>query len=76
MQKTNQTEFRVWKVIKKIGDKFNVKWKGYYAQKMKFSTQDLFIKCDEKLNLRKTEGTLGGKLHALSSIMLICLIAG
>ena len=28
LQKTNQTEFRIEKVIKKIGDKLYVKWKG------------------------------------------------
>ena len=29
LQKTNQAEFRVWKVIKRKGDKLYVKWKGY-----------------------------------------------
>ena len=29
MQKTNQKEFRIEKVIKRKGDKLNVKWKGY-----------------------------------------------
>ena len=29
LQKTNQQEFRVEKVIKGKGDKFYVKWKGY-----------------------------------------------
>ena len=29
LQKTNQKEFRIEKVIKKKGDKFYVKWKGY-----------------------------------------------
>ena len=29
LQKTNQKEFRVEKVIKKKGDKLYVKWKGY-----------------------------------------------
>ena len=29
LQKTNQTELRVEKVIKKKGDKLNVKWKDY-----------------------------------------------
>ena len=29
MQKTNQKEFRIEKVIKRKGDKFYVKWKGY-----------------------------------------------
>ena len=29
MQKTNQKEFRIEKVIKKKGDKLYVKWKGY-----------------------------------------------
>ena len=29
LQKTNQREFRVEKVIKKKGDKFYIKWKGY-----------------------------------------------
>ena len=28
LQKTNQQEFRIKKVIKKNGDKFYVKWKG------------------------------------------------
>ena len=28
-QKTNQTEFRIEKLIKKKGDKLYVKWKGY-----------------------------------------------
>ena len=28
LQKTNQIEFRIEKVIKKIGDKLYVKWKG------------------------------------------------
>ena len=28
-QKTNQQEFRIEKVIKRKGDKFYVKWKGY-----------------------------------------------
>ena len=29
LQKTNKKEFRVEKVIKRIGDKLYVKWKGY-----------------------------------------------
>ena len=29
LQKTNQKEFRIEKVIKRKGDKLNVKWKGY-----------------------------------------------
>ena len=29
LQKTNQKEFRIDKVIKRKCDKFNVKWKGY-----------------------------------------------
>ena len=29
LQKNNQIEFRIEKVIKKIGDKLYVKWKGY-----------------------------------------------
>ena len=29
LQKTNQAEFRVGKVIKRKGDKLYVKWKGY-----------------------------------------------
>ena len=29
LQKTNQKEFRVEKVIKKKGDKLYIKWKGY-----------------------------------------------
>ena len=29
LQKTNQTEFRIEKVINKKGDKLYVKWKGY-----------------------------------------------
>ena len=29
LQKTNQKEFRIEKVIKKKGDKFYVKWRGY-----------------------------------------------
>ena len=29
LQKTNQQEFRIKKVIKKKGDKLYVKWKGY-----------------------------------------------
>ena len=29
LQKTNQQEFRIQKVIKRKGDKFYVKWKGY-----------------------------------------------
>ena len=29
LQKTNQKEFRIEKVIKRKGDKFYVKWKGY-----------------------------------------------
>ena len=29
LQKTNQKEFRVEKVIKRKGDKLYVKWKGY-----------------------------------------------
>ena len=30
LQKTNQTKFRVEKLIKRKGDKLYVKWKGYY----------------------------------------------
>ena len=30
LQRTNQKEFRIEKVIKKKGDKLYVKWKGYY----------------------------------------------
>ena len=29
LQKTNQQEFRIEKIIKRKGDKFYVKWKGY-----------------------------------------------
>ena len=29
LQKTNQQEFRIEKVIKRKGDKLYVKWKGY-----------------------------------------------
>ena len=29
LQKTNQNEFRIKKVIKQKGDKLNFKWKGY-----------------------------------------------
>ena len=29
LQKTNQKEFRIEKVVKKKGDKLYVKWKGY-----------------------------------------------
>ena len=29
LQKTNEKEFRIEKVIKKKGNKFCVKWKGY-----------------------------------------------
>ena len=29
LQKTNQKEFRIEKVIKKKGNKLHVKWKGY-----------------------------------------------
>ena len=29
LQKTNQREFRIEKIIKKKGDKLYVKWKGY-----------------------------------------------
>ena len=29
LQKTNQQEFRIEKVIKRNGDKIHVKWKGY-----------------------------------------------
>ena len=31
MQKTNQKEFRVEKVIQRKGDRLYVKWKGYYS---------------------------------------------
>ena len=30
LQKTNQKEFRIEKVIKRKDDKIYVKWKGYY----------------------------------------------
>ena len=29
LQKTNQKEFRIEKILKRKGDKFYVKWKGY-----------------------------------------------
>ena len=29
LQKINQKEFRIEKIIKRKGDKLNVKWKGY-----------------------------------------------
>ena len=29
LQKTNQEEFRIEKVLKRKGDKLHVKWKGY-----------------------------------------------
>ena len=31
LQKTNQKEFKIEKVIKKKGDKLYVQWKGYYS---------------------------------------------
>ena len=30
LQKTNQKDFRIEKIIKKKGDRLYVKWKGYY----------------------------------------------
>ena len=60
MQRTNQKEFRVEKVIKRKGDKLYVKWKGYgnsfnkwidktgiKRKKKKFSIKDFFSKCDQ-----------------------------
>ena len=45
LQKTNQQEFRIEKVIKEKGDKFYVKWKGY---------DSLFISCIDKKDLIKS----------------------
>ena len=42
LQKTNQQEFRIEKVIKKKGDKLYVKCKGYY---------NLFTSCIDKKDL-------------------------
>ena len=45
LQKTNQQEFRIEKVIKEKGDKFYVKWKVY---------DSLFISCIDKKDLIKS----------------------
>ena len=44
LQKTNQQEFRIEKVIKKKGDKLYVKWKGYDSS---------FNNCIDKKDLLK-----------------------
>ena len=41
LQKTNQEEFRIEKVIKKKGNKLYVKWKGYNSFNSWIDTKDL-----------------------------------
>ena len=41
LQKTNQQEFRIEKVIEKKGDKLNVKWKGYNSSLVVLIKKDL-----------------------------------
>ena len=44
LQKTNQKEFRIEKVIKRKGDKLYVRWKGYDSS---FNSKiDKMIQCD------------------------------
>ena len=46
LQKTNQKEFRIEKVIKRKGDKLHIKWKGFdnsfnsWIDKKRHSTND------------------------------------
>ena len=46
LQKTNQQEFRIEKVIKKKGDKLYVKWKRYDRKFIKFTKIGLIKKLD------------------------------
>ena len=48
LQKTNQQEFRIEKVIKEKGDNFYVKWKGY---------DSLFNRCIDKKDLIKSSSS-------------------
>ena len=43
LQKTNQQEFRIEKVIKKKGDKLYVKWKGYNSINSWIDKKDLVL---------------------------------
>ena len=43
LQKTNQQEFRIEKVIKKKGDKLYVKWKGYNSFNSWIDKKDLVL---------------------------------
>ena len=49
LQKTNQKEFRIEKVIKRKGDKLYVKWKGY---------ENRFNSWIDKNTLHKSESIL------------------
>ena len=49
LQKTNQKEFRIEKVIKRKGNKLYVQWKGY---------DNSFISCIDKKMSRKVTMTL------------------
>ena len=46
LQKTNQQEFRIEKVIKRKGDKLYVKWKGYDNLFNSWIDKKDFIKCN------------------------------
>ena len=45
LQKTNQEEFRIEKVIKRKGDKMYVKWKGYDNSFYSWIDKKDLIKC-------------------------------
>ena len=45
LQKTNQKEFRIEKVIKRKGDKLYVKWKGYDSSFNSWIDKKYLIKC-------------------------------
>ena len=69
LQKIDQQEFRIEKVIKKEGDKLYVKWKGYdnsfnsWIDKKDLDFEDKINKIDKKIPyisslVKKTEGKL------------------
>ena len=59
LQKTNQKEFRVEKVIKRKGDKLYVKWKGYDSSFNSWIDKKDIVQISEYFPEPKT---LGGKV--------------
>ena len=62
---------RIWCTKRGFYKKCNKLDRSFTVQKMKFSINDFFSKCDQILKLSCTEEILNGKLHFLCSLPFI-----